>query len=136
MDPVYIEKIQKWVQLDNKYADIQKKITALQDEMRSIQEQNKPLIESRDELEKDITEYVQSSKMDMLTINTSDGSIKFTKRNTTQVLSLKILKVLLTSYKNDTDDTSATSFDVDNVLNYVANNLEKKTKLGIKRTVQ
>lgn len=122
MDPGYIKKIQRWVQLDNKVIEVTNKVKALQDE-------NKAIYEEKDELEKEITEYVSQKNMDMLTINTSDGNIKFTKKNNTQSLSTKVLKTLLTEYSQQHP------VNVDDVIAFINNNLEKKTKLNIKRNI-
>jgi hypothetical protein len=122
MDPGYIKKIQRWVQLDNKVIEVTNKVKALQDEHKAVYEE-------KDELEKEITEYVSQKNMDMLTINTSDGNIKFAKKNNTQSLSIKVLKTLLTEYSQQQ------SFNVDDVISFINNNLEKKTKLNIKRNI-
>ena len=131
MDAEYIKKIQKWVQLDNKVMELNDKLKPLQEEIKTIQEGHKDIIIEKDELEQDIVDYVQSKKMDMLTINTSDGNIKFSKRNTTQSLSVKILNNLLGDYHRQHPETNT-----EDIYNYVINALEKKTKLSIKRNLK
>lgn len=123
MDAEYIRKVQQWVQLDNKALEATNQI-------KKIQEEYKPLFEERDELEKDIVEYVAQKNMDMLTINTSDGNIKFSKKSNTQSMSLKLLKNLLTDYCNKHPGPNP-----EDMYNFIVNSLEKKTKLNIKRNI-
>lgn len=123
MDAEYIRKVQKWVQLDNRAIEATTQI-------KKIQEEFKPVLEERDELEKDIVEYVTQKNMDMLTINTSDGNIKFSKKNNTQSMTLKLLKNLLTEYSNQHPGLNS-----EDMYNFIVNSLEKKTKLNIKRNI-
>lgn len=131
MDAGYIQKVQAWVQLDNKVLSMQEKLKPHQEKIKTIQEEHKEVLDKKEALEKEIVEYVSSNKMEMLTINTSDGNIKFSKRNNTQPLSMKILKNMLDAYKEDHED-----IDTDGIIDYITNNLDKKTKLSIKRTLK
>jgi len=99
--------------------------------IKTLQNDNKDFFERRDKVEKECVEYVEHNKMDMLTINTNDGNIKFSKRNTTQPLSLKLLRNVLDNYKKEHP-----SVDTDDIYKYVVSNMETKTKLSIKRTLR
>lgn len=121
MDAEYIQKIQRWVQLDNKLIETTK-------EIQRLQEVNKPLFDEQKELENDIIDYVTGKNMEMLTINTSDGNIKFSKKSITQSVSLKLLRTLLPEYCKQYPD-----FNHDDLYNFLVNSLEKKTVFNIKR---
>lgn len=124
MDPVLIKKIQEWVQLDNKVRD-------MKDAMKKLE--NKELCEQRDTLEKSIIEHVEKHKLDMITINTSDGVIKFSKNNVKPPITAKFLKQTLESYGSD--NPSAT-FDAVSVFEYISEKLEVKSKTSIKRAIR
>lgn len=124
MDAEYIRKVQEWVQVDNKVRRIKESIKALED---------KELFDKRDELERDITEHVMKTRMEQLTINISDGQIKFSKTNSKAPLTMKALRSLLESYK--TQKGAACSLDVNDLMDYVQENIETKTKIAIKRTI-
>lgn len=123
MDVEYIKKIQEWIQLDNRTIDIKNTI-------KTLQTDNKDIFDKRDEVEKEIVEYIENNKMDMITINTNDGNIKFSKRNTTQPLSLKLFRSVLENYKKE-----CPLVDTDDIYKYVVSNMESKTKISIKRTL-
>jgi hypothetical protein len=130
MDPQYIKKIQEWVQLDNKIIDIENKVKPLKDSITTIIEENKKLYESKSELEKEIIEYIHEHNMDKLTINTSDGNIKFSKRTNTQSLSMKVLRSILKGYEEENPDIQS-----EDIMNYIMNKLEKRSQLSIKRQI-
>lgn len=130
MDAEYIKKIQRWVQLDNKVLEMQEQLKPLQEDIKKIQEDNKDLLSEKEELESDIVAHIHDKKLDMLTINTSDGSIKFSKKNNTQSLSIKLLRTLLQGYQKEHEQVNG-----EDIINYIVNNLEKKTKLSIKRSI-
>lgn len=124
MDPVLIKKIQDWVQLDNKVREIKENIKKLD---------NKELIEQKDELEKGIVEHIEKNKLDMITINTSDGMIKFAKNNVKSPLTAKFLKQTLDSF--GTDNPSSV-FESSSVFEYIMEKLEVKSKTSIKRVIR
>ena len=125
MNQDYVTKLQKWVVLDNKAIAIREKI-------KEIQEENKELLAQKDDIEKDIIEYVTTNKLDAITIRTSDGNIKFAKKSATQSLSLKILKTLMTEFcKSHPDITSK----CEEMYQYINDNLEKKSKITLVRKI-
>jgi hypothetical protein len=115
MDQEYVQKVQEWVILDNK--------------LLKNKEQIQSDSEKKRELETDILDYITKNKLDNLSLTISDGKIKFSKRVTTQSLSMKTLKDLLEQYF--TEKNSIT--DVNTVINYISSKLEKKTQVIMKR---
>ena len=114
MDIVYIKKIQEWVELDNK--------------VLKFKEDVKEPIEKKKELEEEILTYVEDNKYDKLTLNISDGNIKFSKRNTTQPLSMKTLKNIFEKYNNE-----GGSLDIGIIMKYISDSLETKQKVYLTR---
>lgn len=125
METKYIDKVKQWVSLDNK-------ITRGMDKIKVVKDDIQPIIDARKEIEDDILNYIQTNKYEKLTLNISDGTIKFGKKTTTTSLSLKLLKVLFEKYaeENPTD-----VFDADKLHEFLMENLEKKTNYYIKRDI-
>lgn len=117
MDPVYVEKVKKWVEYDNI--------------LLKHKEDVKDIHEKKKELEESILQYVEDNKYDKLTINISDGHIKFGKRNVTQPLSMKVLKSILEKYTVQEE-----SIDVQGIMKFISENLEVKAKTIMNREVK
>ena len=62
--------------------------------------------------------------------DTSDGNIKFAAKNNTQGLSMKLLKTLLSEYSK-----RHPQLNTEDLVNFITNSLEKKTKMYIKRNI-
>ena len=118
MDTEYVKKIQKWVEYDNV-------ITKYKNDMKDY-------VDKKKELEDSILEYVEQNKYDKLTVNISDGNIKFSKRNTTQPLSMKTLRHILEKYATD----SKKSIDTNQLLDFIQESLETKTKIHMTREIK
>lgn len=114
MDIAYIKKIQEWVEYDNK--------------VLKYKEDVKEFLEKKKELEEDILTYVEDNKYDKLTLNITDGNIKFSKRNTTQPLSMKTLKSIFERYNDE-----GGSLDVGGLMKYISDSLETKQKVHMTR---
>jgi hypothetical protein len=84
MDLSYINRVKEWVEIDNKL-------------LRNKNEL-KDFVDKKKQLEDEILEYVESNKLDNLCLNISDGTVKFSKRNQTQGLSIKLIKNMLENY--------------------------------------
>lgn len=130
MNPDYIKKVQDWVKLDNKILEVESQLTPLKDSIKQILEEHKDIYEKKTTIERDIIDYIQSNNMDMLTIKTSDGNIKFSKRTNTQPLSMKLLRGILQDYEEANPDISA-----DDIIQFVSTKLDKKSNLSIKRQI-
>jgi hypothetical protein len=118
MDLEYFKKVQEWVGLDNI-------IQTSKDEL-------KPIIEQKAALETDILTYIEEKKFEDLTVNITDGTIKFGKKTVTQGLSGKVVKGMLDTYAQEKGIT----IDVDDFCNYMARNLEKKISISMKRSMR
>lgn len=117
MDPEYMQKIQKWVELDNK--------------ILKNKEVMKDFIETKKDYENSIIEYIDKNKQNNLVINISDGVIKFGSRNTTQNITLKFLKTVLEKYS-----VEKKNIDDNELYKYIIDNLEKKTVTVMSRDIK
>lgn len=111
-----MKKIQKWVEYDNI-------LTKHKNEMKDT-------VEKKKELEESILKYVEDNKYEKLTINITDGNIKFGKRNITQPLSMKTLKTILEKYNQEKEP-----IDVTSLLKYIDDSLEVKQKIIMNRDI-
>ena len=116
MDIGYIKKIQDWVQYDNR--------------ILKNKEDMKDVIDKKKELEEDILEYIEKNKYDKLTVNITDGNIKFSKRNTTQPLSMKTLRTIFEKYNNKGGD-----LDITEIMKFISESLETKQKIHMQRDI-
>lgn len=117
MDPSYVDKMREWVELDNK--------------LMHLKEQVQELNEEKKEIEEDILKYVETKGLDKITVNISDGCLKFPKRNTQQTMSLKYVKNTLAKYSEETQNV-----DAEEIYKFLVSNLETKTKAYIKRDIR
>lgn len=118
MDDAYVEKLKKWIELDNS-------VSKLKEEMSVF-------VEEKKELEEEIVQYVEDTKLEKVTVNTSDGALKFSKRKVTQCLTMKYIKNTLEKYVQQEEHAT---IDVDSICRFLASNLETKSKTYIKRDV-
>ena len=127
MNNQYVQKVQEWVVLDNKAIDVKNRI-------KEIQETHKELFNQKDELEKEIVEYVNSNKLDAITIRTTDGNIKFSKKNPAQPVTLKLVKSLMVDFcKSQGQEATAVC---EGLFVYMSENLEKKQKVSMVRKIE
>lgn len=118
MDISYINKVREWVEIDNKI-------------LRS-KDNIKEAVDKKKDLEEEILEYVEKNKLTELTLNISDGTIKFSKKVATQPLSIKTIKALMEKYKEEYN----LDIDVNDICTFISSNLEKKTSHFMKRDVK
>jgi uncharacterized protein YaaW (UPF0174 family) len=117
MDIQYVNKIKSWVEYDNVLAKQKADF--------------KDITEKKKTLEDEILKYVEDNKYDKLTINISDGAIKFSKRNVTQSLSMKVLKNALESYNEEVKE-----IDVQDIIQHIVDQLETKQKIIMNREIK
>jgi hypothetical protein len=118
MDSSYVHKIRDWVVLDN---EILRQKETVQD-----------AIDKKKVIEEDILQYVEENQFENLTLTISDGSIKFGKKSMTQPLSIKTLKILLEKYAV----SHQISINVNDICQYITQNLEKKNSIYMKRELK
>jgi UDP-N-acetylmuramyl pentapeptide synthase len=116
MDDTYLEKLRKWIDLDNQTTRLKSQLAELGDEKK--------------EVEDEIIEYIKANSLDKVTVNVADGTLKFAKRSSQQAMSRKYLKTTLMKYNEEQEP-----INTDAVLQYLVTNLETQTKMFIKRDV-
>ena len=126
MEEEYVKKIQDWVKLDNIITKNKEEIKEFTDKKKT--EIEDIIIEAK-ELEKDIIEHVTSKKLEKLTLNISDGKIKFPRKNTQPSLSMKTVNTILDSY------TKATKIDTKELYKYIQENAPRTESITIKRDI-
>lgn len=117
MDPEHIDKVKKWVTLDNKVQKSKEVIKTVQDDKKA--------------LEDEILDYVANNNCEKLVINISDGTIKFAKKTTQQSISIKYLKDILRKFSEEKQ-----SIPHEELVKYITDNLEKHTSLTMKRDIK
>lgn len=116
MEHQYVEKMTEWLELDNKAMKLKEQLQEVAEEKKGIEEE--------------ILKYVEDNGLDKITVNISDGSLKFPKRTTQQSISLKYLKTTLSKYSEQKQGV-----DADELYKFLISNLETKTKMVIKRDI-
>lgn len=136
MDVAYINKIQKWVELDNVILRSQEGLKPHQEAINKNKEEVAKWTDEKKTIEDDVLEYIQKNKMDKLTINISDGCIKFGKKTSQQSLTIKTLKALLDKYSESESEGGGNGVDTNKLFDFIVDNLEKKTTLFMKRDLK
>lgn len=106
------QNIKKWVELDNKYKQ-------LNDQLKVIRN-NKTTINDL------IVSYVREKNMDNAVININDGKLKFQMFNTAQPLTFKFVETCLNEIIDDEEN-------VKNIITYIKNKRDIKSGIDIKR---
>lgn len=117
MDIAYIRKVQDWVECDN---------TLLKNK-----DTIKEVVEKKKQLEEDIIKYIEENKYENVKLNITDGTIKFSKRNVMQPLSMKVLKSALEKYCIEVEHV-----DVASLMKFVSSSLETKQKVQMCRDIK
>jgi uncharacterized protein YaaW (UPF0174 family) len=120
MEATYVDKVKEWVELDSKALELKTSINDLN--------------EKKKELEEEIIEYVEKNNLENISLNITDGRLKFPKTTIKQSLSMKYLKTTLGKYNEE--HASSAQIDVDALCQYLVDNLETTTKVTIKRMVR
>ena len=129
METAYMNKIKEWVELDNRVQRHEETIKPHKEALETSKKEIAPILEERKKVEDSILEYIEKNKFDKLTVNISDGIIKFGKKTTQQTLSLKVIKALLDAYAEQEDP----DFDVMKLYEFIADNIKKTTNMYMKR---
>jgi hypothetical protein len=132
MDATYINKVKKWVEIDNKILRTQDSLKPYIDAIEKNKEDVKPLMEQKKQIEDEIVSYIESNKLEKLTVNITDGAIKFGKKTTQQPVTLKLLKAILDKYSEEED----CDVDTAKLYDFILDNLEKKTTFFMKREIK
>lgn len=113
MDTSYVQKIKEWSKLTT--------------QLNQLRDQISKLNEDRKTLEDDILEYVEDNNLQKVSLNITEGVIKFPKKTVQQSISAKYLKSTLQKYNDEN-----TKIDVDDVVDFLLSNLESKQSTYIK----
>lgn len=118
MDPENIQKIKKWIILDNKMSATKKSINEIQEEKKNV--------------ETEILDYIVKNNHDGLVIKINDGSIKFKKKTQQQSMSQKFIKSMLEKYNSSNPQEN---INVSKIYDYIINSLSKSQVYYIKREI-
>lgn len=113
MNTEFQQNIQSWVQIDNQI----KKASANLSQLR----------ERRNNLQDNITSYVEENNLDNAIIEISDGNLKFNSYKQSSPLTFKYINKCLNECISDEDT-------VDKLMNYIKEKREVKYQNGIKRS--
>lgn len=117
MDPNFIQQTQNWIQLDNEAIKLKAKL--------------KEILDARKDLEEEILTYVHDNDLGKVTLNISDGQLKFSQVTSRQSISMKYLREMLGKY----NDTSGYTINADDIYKFLVDNLEVKKELTLKRSI-
>ena len=113
MNTEFQQNIQSWVQIDNQI----KKASANLSQLR----------ERRNNLQDNITSYVEENNLDNAIIEISDGNLKFNSYKQSSPLTFKYISKCLNECISDEDT-------VEKLMNYIKEKREVKYQNGIKRS--
>jgi hypothetical protein len=114
-----INKIQKWVTIDNT--------------LREKRDKMKGLYDKKNQLESDIMQYANKNKLDNAVFNISDGKLRFTQKTLPFTISQKFLKEKIIEYFTLCQNNSSIKISSDNLFNYIMSKREILKKFEIKR---
>jgi hypothetical protein len=132
MDAQYINKVKQWVELDNKIIRSQEVTKPHIEAIEQNKETIKPMLDKKKEIEDEIVQYIESNKLEKLTVNITDGAIKFGKKTSQQPITLKLLKSILDKYSEEED----CDVDTAKLYDFILDNLDKKTSYFMKRDIK
>lgn len=130
MDNEYINKVKKWVELDNNILRSQETIKPHLEAIGKNKEELQTILDEKKNIEDEIVQYIEKNKYDKLTVNITDGIIKFGKKTAQQPVTLKILKHLLDRYSEENNT------DLTELFEFITENLDKKTSYFMKREIK
>lgn len=121
MEDNMVQKVKKWVQLDNKIEIKKCKLKLVADERR--------------EVEDEILEYVQDQDKSNLHIRISDGHIEFFENRTQQPMTIKFIKDMIHAYFDAHTDNPdpAKELTAAGMIDYILSNRDTRKKLVMRR---
>jgi hypothetical protein len=122
MQSDYVQKIKRWVELDNVVQVQKSKLKVYADEKKS--------------LEDSITDYIQDNDMMNVQIKLSNGLVKFSENYTASSITLKMIKDAIHQYFTEHDECLKHNPNlVEELYASIANKREGKKKVVMKRTI-
>lgn len=131
MEAAYVNKVKQWVEIDNKIIRAQDVLKPHNEVIDKCKDDIKPLQEQKKLIEDDIVSYIESNKLEKLTINITDGAIKFGKKTSQPPITLKLLKFILDKYAEEEGDV-----DTGKLYDFILDNIDKKTTYFMKRDMK
>lgn len=119
MEQEYEEKLKQWIDYDNKLSLLKEEIYKLN--------------ESKKSLEDEVLRYVEQNDMVGVSVNTSDGTLKFSNRKVQQSITMKYIRSMLHNYNVQLIEQEDNKVDVEGICKFLVSNLETKQKTYIKR---
>lgn len=119
MEQEYEEKLKQWIDYDNKLSLLKEEICKLN--------------ESKKSLEDEVLRYVEQNDMVGVSVNTSDGTLKFSNRKVQQSITMKYIRSMLHNYNVQLIEQEDKKVDVEGICKFLVSNLETKQKTYIKR---
>lgn len=133
MDIQYIELIKEWVKLDNIIQVNQEEVKKAKDDAKKLEERVSAQVEQKKNIESEIVNYIQSNKLENIQLKISDGVITFGKKTSQKPMSQKFLRETMQKYADENPDEN---IQFEKILEYIGNNIEKKTTYEINRLIK
>ena len=132
MDTHYINLVKDWVKFDNIIARNNVEVKKVKDDIKTIEERVVDALDEKKKLEKDIIDYVQTSKLESMQLKISDGIITFSKMTTQKPLNQIWLGEILQKYSDENPDEN---LQYTKIIEYIMSNTEKKVDYSINRKI-
>lgn len=133
MDLQYIDLIKEWVKLDNVIQVNQEEVKKAKDDAKKLEERVSVQVEQKKTIEGEIINYIQSNKLENIQLKISDGVITFGKKTSQKPMSQKFLRETMQKYADENPDEN---IQFEKILEFIGNNIEKKTTYEINRLIK
>lgn len=133
MDIQYIELIKEWVKLDNVIQVNQEEVKKAKEDAKKLEERVSAQVEQKKNIETEIINYIQSNKLENIQLKISDGVITFGKKTSQKPMSQKFLRETMQKYADENPDEN---IQFEKILEFIGNNIEKKTTYEINRLIK
>lgn len=133
MDIQYIELIKEWVKLDNVIQVNQEEVKKAKDDAKKLEDRVSDQVEQKKKIETEIINYIQSNKLENIQLKISDGVITFGKKTSQKPMSQKFLRETMQKYADENPDEN---IQFEKILEFIGNNIEKKTTYEINRLIK
>ena len=122
MQPEYVQKIKRWVELDNVIQVQKSKLKVYTDEKKTLEDA--------------ITDYVQDHEMMNVQIKLNNGLVKFVENSYSGATTQKMVKEAIHSYfLEHSAHLKLNPNLVEDLCEYIASKREGKTKVTMKRSI-
>jgi len=133
MDPQHVHLVKEWVRLDNIILRNNINVQSAKEEVKKLEDLVSDVVEKKKEVEKQITEYIKTNKLESMQLKISDGIITFGKKTTQKPISHKFLREVLQKYADENPDDD---FNHIKVFEFIIANIDKKIDYSINRNIK